>query len=119
MSLILRKGEARVTLLRERELAQFDLLHGLLNQPVDVQSGLGPADLFQVRLGRWVRRREEPAAVLVRLDRSLVGADLLRLLGDLHLVHADQRAQKGQRRRLIHHRQVAGGLRGDLPQTVT
>src|SRR6266705_5427363 len=79
-------------LLRELELAQLDLLQGLLDQPVHVQQGLCPTDIFQVRLGRRVRRREKPAAILVRLDRGLVGADLLRLIGDLHLVHADQRA---------------------------
>src|SRR3989475_8108187 len=67
-----------VVLFRELELAQLDLLQGLLDQPVHVQQGLCPTDIFQVRLGRRVWRREKPAAILVRLDRGLVGADLLR-----------------------------------------
>src|SRR5438093_11372858 len=86
-------SDSRGTVLfRELELAQLDFLQRLLYQPVHVQQGLCPTDIFQVRLGRRVRRREKPAAILVRLDRRLVGADLLRLLGDLHLTDADQRA---------------------------
>src|SRR2546422_10110076 len=46
-------------LLRELELAQFDFLQGLLDQPVHVQQRLCPTDIFQVRLGRRVRRREK------------------------------------------------------------
>ena len=40
------------------------------------------------------------------------------MLGDLHLIHADQRPEEGDRGSLVHNGNIAGGLRGDLAQTV-
>ena len=43
---------------------------------------------------------------------------LLSLIGDFHLVHADERAQERQLCRLFNDRQVLRCLRGDLPQAI-
>ena len=52
------------------------------------------------RARRGMPRREQRAAVLVRNDRDWIRADPLRLGGNLVLVHADERPQHRQRRRL-------------------
>ena len=63
--------------------------------------------------------REERAAVLVRNDRDRIGAEPLRLRGDLFLVHADERPQHRQRHHLGDARHVLERLRRDLPDHLT
>jgi len=59
-------------------------------------------------------RREERAAVLIRDDRDRERADALRFGADLVLVHADERPQDLQRRRLRDRRHVLERLRRHL-----
>ena len=74
------------------------------------------------RSSGWPRVRpastKELAAVLVRQDRDLVGAELLRDLDDLLLVAVDERAQQRQLGGLLHHGQVRQRLGGDLSERV-
>ena len=65
----------------------------LLNQLVDLffQVGLMPLDHVQIGLCDRVLCHKNRAAVLVGKNRSLIRADFLRNIHDLHLVTADQR----------------------------
>src|SRR5690606_26152690 len=60
-----------------------------------VELRLGGGELLGGRTGRGIRRHEEGAAILVRRDRSGVGADPMRLVDDMALVDADERPQDG------------------------
>jgi hypothetical protein len=65
-----------------------------------------------------VLRREERAAVGVRLDGDLERAEGVRLLGDLELVHADERPQDRHARRLVDAGEVCERLRRHLAQAL-
>ena len=85
---------------------------------VDRQVRLGAFHLVALRLRRRMPRREQRAAVLIRDDRDGIGAEPLRLGGDLVLVHADERPQHRQRHDAADRRHVLERLRRHLADDV-
>src|SRR5262249_45363004 len=65
------------------------------DEPRYVEPRLHARRLLAAHPRPWMLRHEERAADGVRLDRGLEGPERPRLIGDLELVHADQRAQEG------------------------
>ena len=64
-------------------------------------------------------RNEELAAILIRLDRGLIGPELLRLFGNLHLIHSDERSKERKLRRFFDHGKILRRLGCDLPQAIS
>src|SRR5689334_21415624 len=88
------------------------------DETLEIQESLGGTDLRRRRAGRGMSRREERAAIGVRLDRNLERGDSLRRRRDLELVHADEGSQDRQRRGLVDACDVFQGLRGDLAEAL-
>ena len=63
-------------------------------------------------------RHQVAAAVLVGLDRRLVGADLPGALDDLGLVHLDQGPEHRERYGAVDGIEISQRLRRDLPQAL-
>src|SRR5258706_11095206 len=62
----------------------------------DIESGLRHHAFFPAHARPRVLRNEERAAVRVGLDGDLEGPERARLVGDLDLVHADERTEDRQ-----------------------
>ena len=73
-----------------------------------------PLDHVQIGLCDRVLCHKNRAAVLVGKNRSLIRADFLRNIHDLHLVKADQRPKYRHRTHLVCHRQGLNGLGSHL-----
>ena len=72
----------------------------------------------EARFGSRVLRYEQLAAVLIGNRRNFKSPDTARLIDNFLFIHAHQRAQYRQARRLLDHRHVVEGLRGDLAEAL-
>src|SRR5215213_11285703 len=100
--------------IRELKVLYSRCGNGALDDFVHRQRRLGALHIGEARLRGRMTRGEQRAAVLIRDDRDLVGAEPLCLRRDFSLVEADQRTENRHGDNLVDRRQVFQRLRGNL-----